>query len=112
MIIFLLEHGSGLIVSICFNYVSNDWHWIITSSCVLAVLGSIVLLFLPESPKYLVSTGQIQKAHQAYLFIAWVNGVADPEGKVTVEQIRALVNQNKDDRFRQRVTVFGANSDE
>ena len=44
------------------------------SAVLIALFGLIGTLLLPESPKWLVNQGQMEKARSAYLYMARVNG--------------------------------------
>ena len=58
------EGLSGLVPAIYFIYVSKNWYWLMvgcTVNCSISAFGTYFIL--PESPKFLISTGQLEKAH-------------------------------------------------
>lgn len=84
----VIDALSILLASIYFSFVSNDWFSLIYGCIVSNVLAAIVSLFLPESPRFLISTGQLDKAQKAFDTIARVNRIALPSKIVSQERIQ------------------------
>ena len=79
-----------LLASIYFSFFSNDWFSLIYGCSACSMLATIVSPFLPESPRYLISTGQLEKAQKAFETMALVNRVASPSTIVSYERLRYL----------------------
>ena len=72
-----IEGVIGVMSAIYFIYISKSWLWILLVGYCLQVAGTIGVFFFPESPKYLIKTGQIDRALQVFQSIASTNK-ADP----------------------------------
>lgn len=75
------------------NSISNDWAWRVPSFLQLApsLLQVVFVLFLPESPRWLVSHDRIEEA-EAILIKYHAEGNAESEVvKGEIEQIRATI---------------------
>ena len=57
-----MEGIFGLLGSIYFVFISKNWFWLLFGAYVLQVIGTIGVCFFPESPKYLVKSGQLVAA--------------------------------------------------
>ena len=55
------------------------WRWLIIFASLPAVIALILILVLPESPRFLCVSGQERKAMHAVMFIARLNGKEIPE---------------------------------
>ncbi len=57
---------TGILLAYFSNYVladfENNWRWMFSSGAVPAVLFFIFVFFVPESPRWLLSKGQVEKA--------------------------------------------------
>lgn len=62
-IISSMEGIIGVFCSIYFMYLSKSWFWLLLVGFTLQLIGTIGVCFFPESPKYLIKTGQIDRAH-------------------------------------------------
>ena len=73
------------------------------------VLGTIISFILPESPRYLVATGQLEQAQNSYEFVARMNR-ASP-GLVSLERLEALFSsRDESGLFKHRIGVSGVQS--
>ena len=41
-----------------FTWISKDWRYIMIPTIGFGTVGSVVMIFLPESPRYLVAVGK------------------------------------------------------
>ncbi len=57
---------SGILLAYFSNYIladlENNWRWMFTSGAIPAVLFFVCVFFVPESPRWLISKGRIEKA--------------------------------------------------
>ena len=57
---------TGILLAYFSNYVladfENNWRWMFSSGAVPAILFFIFVFFVPESPRWLLSKGQVEKA--------------------------------------------------
>lgn len=57
---------SGILLAYFSNYlladVENNWRWMFTSGAIPAVLFFVCVFFVPESPRWLISKGKIDRA--------------------------------------------------
>ena len=58
-------------------YITKDWFWLLFGAYCMQILGTIGVLFFPESPRYLIKSGQIDRAITLFNRIAKWNNV-DP----------------------------------
>lgn len=58
---------SGILLAYFSNYMladlENNWRWMFTSGAIPAVLFFVCVFFVPESPRWLISKGRIDKAN-------------------------------------------------
>lgn len=58
---------SGILLAYFSNYMladlENNWRWMFTSGAIPAVLFFVCVFFVPESPRWLISKGKIDKAN-------------------------------------------------
>ena len=78
----------GVLGSLYFMYVSKSWFWLLLGAYFLQVIGTIGVCFFPESPKYLVKSGQLLRAQEVFAKIARFNK-ANP-ALVTNERIEHI----------------------
>ena len=57
-----------------FWFISKDWRWIIVFAIVANAISAIGIIFIPESPLYLYSTKDYDKARESLNKIARMNG--------------------------------------
>ena len=57
-----MEGVFGLIGSMYFMYISKNWFWLLFAAYILQIIGTTAVFFFPESPKYLVKSGQLCEA--------------------------------------------------
>ena len=70
----IFDGPAGLFAAIYFSYISNDQHWIMLACFSCSLIGAIIVAFLPESPCFLISSGKLGEAQQAFERIAKING--------------------------------------
>ena len=66
--------GTMALAAIYFASVSNDYWYMIVGNLVVALPVSVALMFLPESPRFLVSQGRYEEAELAFRKISRFNG--------------------------------------
>ena len=52
-----MEGVFGLFGSIYFMYISKNWFWLLLGAYIMQIIGTTLVCFFPESPKYLVKSG-------------------------------------------------------
>ena len=52
----------GILCSLYFMYVSKNWMWLLVTAFILQILGTLGSFAFPESPRWLIKKGQIQRA--------------------------------------------------
>lgn len=57
----------------------HTWRWMFISELLPAVLYGVLVVFLPESPRYLVSVGKLEQAEKV---ITGVGSDTDPRGRI------------------------------
>ena len=65
----------GEFISVLISYYTKEWeiiNWILMSCSVMMIF--LIQLFLPESPRWLVSTGQYDQAYKSIVYISRYNG--------------------------------------
>jgi len=60
-----------------FVYISKEWVWLQIPNIVLCCMGVMWILYLPETPKYLLAKKKWDDARLCYKKIAYLNGT-DP----------------------------------
>ena len=83
---YIIEGLSSLFIPLYFNYLSNDSQWLLLFIFSMKFIGAILTQFLHESPRYLISTGQLKEAHEVFQKIARFNGFKS-DFVVTLERI-------------------------
>jgi SP family sugar:H+ symporter-like MFS transporter len=71
------------------------WRWMLIIEALPAVLYGMLALLVPESPRYLIATGRIERAHRV---LAKVEGGIDLDARVA--QIRSVIRSERKPRFR------------
>ena len=95
LILCLLGKGlAGLLAAIYYTYISNDFYWLLFGCVICNLLGAIGSTLFPESPRYLIATGQLSEAQKVFETIATVNGV-DPS-IVSLDRIESMFGSQKD----------------
>jgi hypothetical protein len=65
----------GELISVLISYYIREWeiiNWILMSCSVMMIF--LIQLFLPESPRWLVSSGQYDRAYKSIVHISRYNG--------------------------------------
>jgi Sugar (and other) transporter len=64
---FMFEAVAYFSVCAFFFWVSKYWHYVMIPTIVLAIIGSTVIaLYIPESPRYLVSQFKFDQARKVF----------------------------------------------
>ena len=71
---FLMETFTALLGVLYFASLSNDWFGYVAVGYSMQICGTILIIFIPESPKYLFKKGMILEASTVLRKIARVNG--------------------------------------
>lgn len=74
----MFEGVAGLLSALYYRYVSKDSMGLILTSYVMMTAGTVAAFVYPESPRYLVKTDQIERAHGVIASIAAWNQVPSP----------------------------------
>ena len=82
---FLMETVTALFGVLYFAELSKDWFGYVAIGYAMQICGTILIGFIPESPKYLFKKGMILEASQVLRKMARVNR-ADP-GLVSFDKI-------------------------
>ena len=100
---------TGILLSYSVNYLLTDtgpanWRWMFASAAVPSVGFLLTLLFIPESPRWLMQKGREQEAKQ---FLTQIVGSQAAAGEI--EAIRAVISEESGDlldpTFRAALTV-------
>lgn len=69
-------------------FVSNNWYGLMLGTTILGALGNVIMLFMPESPAWLLAHGRKKDAISALNQIAKINGskITIPHDIVFVEE--------------------------
>jgi len=100
---------TGILLSYSVNYLltgagPTNWRWMFASAAVPSVAFLLTLLFIPESPRWLVQQGREQEAKS---FLARIVGL--PAASQEIEAIRAAISEESgkllDPTFRKALSV-------
>src|SRR5215471_10134432 len=100
---------SGILLSYTVNYLLTgagpaNWRWMFASAAVPSIAFLFTLLFIPESPRWLVQKGRVQEAEQ---FL--VQSVGSQEAAREIEAIRETISEERgellDPTFRKALVV-------
>ena len=80
----------------------NDWQWMLGSESVPALLFTVLLFTVPESPRWLVSQGQEEKA--AAIFVRTGEGDVEGEMAAIKESFRTEAGIKKERLFQKKFT--------
>jgi len=88
---------TGILLSYSVNYLltgagPTNWRWMFASAAVPSVAFLLTLLFIPESPRWLVQQGREQEAKR---FLAQIVGLPAASGEI--EAIRAAISEESGD---------------
>lgn len=70
----LLDPLNLIVVPLVLKYITKDWFPIHFVYFILSTISGIIALFLPESPKFLISKGRFTEAKVSFNIIARYNG--------------------------------------
>ena len=73
----------------------HAWRWMFIAEAIPALVYGIMALRLPESPRYLVAKGQIDRASE---ILSTVTGTVDVEAKIT--EITGTINTERSESLR------------
>ena len=92
----------GIVLAYLVNYrlsgLPNDWQWMILAEAVPALLFSLLLFSIPESPRWLVKTGREEEAVAVFK----KTGEADIETEMAAIKESLAAGAGKGDRLFQR----------
>jgi MFS family permease len=72
--LFLFFDSFSLIgLAVYFKYISKDWHSMFHFYLALFIIASVIAIFMPQSPKQLLSKHRFAEARQSFNTIAWYN---------------------------------------
>jgi len=100
---------SGILLSYSVNYLltgagPSNWRWMFASAAIPSVLFFLTLLFIPESPRWLMQKGREQEAER---FLAQIVGPQAAAGEI--RDIRTAIAEESGDlldpAFRKALTV-------
>ena len=100
---------SGILLSYCVNYLltgagPTNWRWMFASAAVPSVFFLLTLLFIPESPRWLVQKGREAEAER---FLSQIGGAEAAAGEIRA--IRAAIAEESgkllDPAFRRALLV-------
>lgn len=74
---FLMESVVYFFCCCFFWKLSTDWHLLMIPNLVFMVLGLLTISWWPETPRYLVSSGQFTNARKSFAWIGRFNGLDD-----------------------------------
>ena len=57
-----VEGVAGVLVSLFFMYVSKNFIWVLSTGLCMSIIGTLITLTYPESPRWLIKSGQIKEA--------------------------------------------------
>ena len=88
---------TGILLSYSVNYLLTgagpaNWRWMFASAAVPSIAFFLTLLFIPESPRWLMQKGREQEAK---LFLAQIAGPQAASGEI--EAIRAAISEESGD---------------
>ena len=96
----------GIVCAYFSNYfiagMPNDWQWMLGSESVPALLFTVLLFTVPESPRWLVSQGQEEKA--AAIFVRTGEGDVEGEMAAIKESFRTEAGIKKERLFQKKFT--------
>src|ERR1700704_1715188 len=100
---------TGILLSYTVNYLLTgagpaNWRWMFASAAVPSIAFFVTLLFIPESPRWLMQKGREQEAKR---FLAQIVGAQAAAGEI--EEIRTAIAEESGDlldpAFRKALTV-------
>lgn len=106
VVFFLVESVTYLFISIYFWFISNQWLYLQYVSVAIIAITVVVLNYMPESPKFLLSVGRYDEAKDVLTWMAKYNGLdgIPPELlkkinnlQVQQERLSQMMSINKND---------------
>ncbi|KAK4523061.1 hypothetical protein GAYE_PCTG36G0951 [Galdieria yellowstonensis] len=89
----------GYVVAAIFVNVSGTWRWMLGSSLLFSTVLLIGMIFMPESPRYLMHKGREVESYSVWKRI---RGVSDIDAKREFIVMRHLVEQEQEEKKRLR----------
>jgi sugar porter (SP) family MFS transporter len=83
--LYQLSIVTGVLVSYCINYLlrnagASNWRWMFITGVIPSALFFVLLLFAPETPRYLFLAG---KPHEAFTILERISGPETAEFEIT-----------------------------
>ena len=68
-----IDGFANIFIALGFKYLQNWRTWFLINDIEVALIFIVILVFLPESPRYLISTGRFNKARKVFQYVAHIN---------------------------------------
>eukprot|EP00347_Sterkiella_histriomuscorum_P011808 403371019 len=95
--IFLAHAFAKLFYDFYFYQITKNWIYLSYSSIAMVLICLICMYWIPESPKFLISSNQKQRAKQSFDQIAQINGVRNTfEEQLQTQMIHHFNEERKD----------------
>ena len=91
---FLFESVVFIFMCIYFWVLSDEWKPLQIPNLILAVYGLFFLLFMPESPRFLVAAKRFDEARSVFKWIGLKNGLA-PD--IVEQRMNALIFEGEEE---------------
>jgi len=76
---FLIESAMYLSICLYFMFVSTYWEYIQIPNILFISIGFVFMLFMPESPRFLIAQKRFGDARDVFKWIGGVNGLSKEE---------------------------------
>ena len=99
---FLIESAMYLSICLYFMFVSTYWEYIQIPNILFISIGFVFMLFMPESPRFLIAQKRFGDARDVFKWIGGVNGLSKEEIDNRLDEIvfeDELVEQAPDQQF-------------
>ena len=73
---FTFESFAYLFICMYFMYISKHWRWLQIPNVAFTLFAIISLIFMPETPRFLVSNKNFDEARKVFNIIARWNGMS------------------------------------
>ena len=76
---FLFESFVFISITFYFWFISDQWKFIQIPNLLFAATGTVILYFMPESPRFLVSMKRFDEAREVFKMIGKINGLTEEQ---------------------------------